>query len=199
MKIALIVIGFLLIGGFAISQVYASKATSETEMHQYEVVKKIGDIEIRKYKSATFTYVKMNAKTYKESSGMGFRTLAGYIFGGNETQEKIAMTSPVTMNLEDSVTMMFMVPSEYDMEDLPAPNDPNVKFKTEPEKIVAAIRFGGWASDSKIESYKKELVKTLDEAGIKHNGNFSFLGYNPPFELVNRRNEVVVELSRINF
>ena len=36
---------------------------------------------------------------------------------------------------------------------------------------------------------------SLDSKGIKHKGNFSYLGYNPPFQLINRTNEVVVEID----
>jgi hypothetical protein len=29
---------------------------------------------------------------------------------------------------------------------------------------------------------------------LQHNNHFSYLGYNPPYEMINRRNEIVVEL-----
>ena len=54
--------------------------------------------------------------------------LAGYIFGGNETNQKIAMTSPVSMSMNDSTEMKFMIPSNYELEDLPKPNNENIKF-----------------------------------------------------------------------
>jgi hypothetical protein len=59
-----------------------------------------------------FTAVKLSTKEFKEASSQGFSILAGYIFGGNKENEKIAMTSPVTMSLEDSMTVMFMVPKK---------------------------------------------------------------------------------------
>ena len=49
--------------------------------------------------------------------------LAGYIFGGNDKEEKIAMTSPVAMSLKDSTTMLFLVPKKYTRDNLPVPND----------------------------------------------------------------------------
>ena len=61
--------------------------------------------------------------------------------------------------------------------------------------IMAAIRFGGWANDNKIEIYMNKLKEALMKAGLKHKDNFSYFGYNPPYELINRRNEVVVELT----
>ena len=60
---------------------------------------------------------------------------------------------------------------------------------------MAAIRFSGGANDEKIESYTQELKTLLEKEGIEHLNNFSYLGYNPPYELTNRRNEIVVEVN----
>jgi hypothetical protein len=49
-------------------------------------------------------------KEFKQASSQGFSILAGYILEEIKRNEKIAMTSPVTMSLEDSMTVMFMVP-----------------------------------------------------------------------------------------
>lgn len=122
--------------------------------------------------------------------------MAGYIFGGNEKNQKIAMTSPVAMSLEDSMTMMFLVPKQFTKEDLPAPIGKDIEFTEMPEKTLAAITFGGWADSDKIEKYKKQLTEALDAQGIAYTENFYFLGYNPPFEMVGRKNEVIVELMQ---
>jgi hypothetical protein len=61
------------------------------------------------------------------------------------------MTSPVTMSLEDSMTVMFMVPKKFNKETLPKPSGSQIEFRQEPAKTVAAITFGGWADDTKIE------------------------------------------------
>lgn len=194
MKIFLI--GMLSIGGLLIlSQIIMNRSTSNIEMYKYKVVRAYDDFEIRAYEPAVFTYVTMDQGSYEETSRSGFRQLAGYIFGNNEKRQKIAMTSPVAMTMEDSVTMMFMVPSQYQISDLPRPNDPNVKFRKEPEKYVAAIRFGGWASDRKITSFTQKLKTLLEANKVEHFGQFSYLGYNPPYEVVNRRNEIVVEVD----
>ena len=184
---------------FLLSQAFVSKSTSKIEMHKYEVLKTYANFEIRRYEASNFSYTEMNSSSYKESSSEGFRTLAGYIFGGNSEEQKIAMTSPVKMDLGESISMMFMIPSELDLNKLPTPNNPNVKFKSEPEKIVAAVTFSGWASDDKIEFHKNQLIQFLNEEEIAFNQEFSYLGYNPPFELTNRRNEIIVTLkSEIN-
>ena len=164
-------------------------------MYNYEVLQEHDGFEVRQYAPANFIYVTMDAKSYKEGSSKGFGQLAGYIFGGNERGQKIAMTSPVEMEMEEQMTMKFLVPSEYKIEEMPAPDNAKVQFKREEPKTVAALRFGGFADDEKIEGYKKKLFSLLKKEGIEHEETYSFMGYNPPFDLVNRRNEVVVELS----
>jgi len=176
------------------AQAFISKSVSDTEQYKYEVIKKYPDFEIRRYEPAVFSTIILDAESYKETSGSGFRTLAGYIFGGNERKESIAMTSPVVMEFGDKSKMKFMVPSGYHVDSLPDPDNKNIRFETEGPKVMAAIRFGGWANDEKIKEHEEKLSAALKAEGIAHTGKFSYLGYNPPYEVVNRRNEVVTEL-----
>ena len=106
------------------------------------------------------------------------------------------MTSPVSMSLDSTMTMMFMVPKKFQKETLPKPNESKIKFIEEPAKTVAAIRFGGWANDETIAKYKKELLAALESKGIKYTDRFYFLGYNAPYELFNRKNEIIIELEK---
>jgi hypothetical protein len=192
MKILVIISSiFVLIG---IGQIYISRSTQQTEQHLYKVIKKFDKFEIRKYDPALFSSVKLNKKGYKESASEGFGILAGYIFGDNATNEKIAMTSPVVMELGDTSKMLFMVPKNYTLKNLPTPKNGNIVFEKQEEKIMAAIRFDGWANDEKIEKYKSILMHELNKEKLNYINKFTFLGYNPPYEVLNRRNEVVVEL-----
>ncbi|MBL6875292.1 MAG: heme-binding protein [Chitinophagales bacterium] len=176
-------------------QGFAMKSSQNIESYPYKVVKKFDSFEIRNYEASLFTSVKLNTNNYEEASGKGFQKLAGYIFGGNETNEEISMTSPVAMSLEDSMTMMFLVPKGYNKENLPKPNSTEIAFTEMPAKTVAAITFGGWANSGKIEEHQLMLIEALEEEGIAFTDVFYFLGYNPPFEMVGRRNEVIVELE----
>jgi hypothetical protein len=194
MKI-LLVIGASLGIIFIVGQFFFMKTISDIEMYSYKVLKKYDLFEIRKYDAANFSYVTMKTDSYQKSSGSGFKSLAGYIFGGNEKKESISMTSPVVMNLDEKVTMQFMIPKKYNLDDLPKPNNPDVKFKTEKEKFMATIAFGGWSSDKKIAEYTDKLKTLLKENGITHLNNFSYFVYNPPFQLINRRNEIAVEID----
>ncbi len=193
MKILLIILAILLLAFFAV-QIFAMSTQRNIETYPYVVKKKYYKFEIRSYEASLFTTVKLSTKEYKDASSKGFSILAGYIFGGNQSKEKIAMTSPVAMSLEDSMTMMFMVPKKFNKETLPQPNQSAIEFREEPAKTVAAITFGGWADDAKIEKYKAKLKAALDAEGITYTNRFYFLGYNPPFEFFNRKNEIIVEL-----
>ncbi|MFK7773555.1 MAG: heme-binding protein [Saprospiraceae bacterium] len=194
MKTTLIILGVLFLI-FSVVQVFAFQSRSGIENYPFSVAKKYDDFEIRNYEASLFTSVKLSTKDYKEGSSKGFSILAGYIFGGNEKEEKISMTSPVAMSLEDSMTVMFMVPKDLKKENLPKPNQSNIEFREEPAKTVAAITFGGWANSEKIENYKMQLMKALDREGIKYTNRFYFLGYNPPYDFIGRKNEVIVELE----
>lgn len=179
---------------FIVSQAFISGSMSKIEKYKYTVLKEFDDFEVRQYEAAMFSSVKMNAKNYEETSSSGFRVLAGYIFGGNEKNEKIAMTSPVVMEMGDTTKMSFMVPSNLKENELPKPNNGRIYFEKQAPKVMAAIRFGGWANDDRIEKYKQKLSLELEKQGLKHTGKFNYLGYNPPYALIARRNEVVVEL-----
>lgn len=178
-------------------QSFIQSSMSKIEKHNYTVVKKYDNFEVRDYESALFSSVVLSDSTYENSSSKGFRILAGYIFGGNENGEKIAMTSPVAMELGDSMKMSFMVPTRYEEQDLPKPNNEKIFFERKKGSRMAAIRFGGWANDQRIEKYKNKLIEALKKEGISHSGNFVYLGYNPPYALIARRNEVVVELRNL--
>lgn len=194
MKALLIILGSIVLI-FGVVQILSMRSQNNIETYPFTVVKTYDQFEIRQYEASLFTTVKLNTQGYEESSGRGFSILAGYIFGNNDRNEKIAMTSPVAMSLEDSVTMMFMVPSALSKETLPTPGQSEIEFMEEPAKTVAAIRFKGWANDDKIKKYREQLTASLEAEGIGHTKRFYYLGYNPPYEVINRKNEIIVELK----
>lgn len=197
MKVVYIIL-ILLFSGFVFSQIYVERSTNRTEQVDYKVVKKLSKgVEIRKYEDLIVAYTKISADNYGSVSSKGFRRIAGYIFGGNEGGESIAMTAPVQMNFADTSEMMFFMPRSYKtMDALPVPNDSAVRIKEIEERTVAAIVFKGWASDKTIDEQKKNLVKVLEAEGIAYDANdFAYLGYNPPYQMANRRNEIIVTLK----
>ena len=195
MKLLLIIVSVILLL-FLGSQLLFYKSSHNIEGYQYVIIKEHPGFEIRKYEASLFTSVDVDTDDYKQASSKGFSILGGYIFGKNEREEQISMTSPVAMTLEeDEMTMMFLVPGKFTKEDMPKPLNAFIKFVEVPERKMAAITFRGWASNEKIEKYKLELVRLLDQQGIQHSNQFLVLGYNPPYEILFRKNEIVVELE----
>jgi hypothetical protein len=188
-----IAIGILI---FILFQSFTYMSIIKTEKQKYTVILKDKDLEVRFYPSAVMATINSSAKSYKELANPGFRKLAGYIFGGNEGDTRISMTSPVHMDINDSIsTMSFVMPSTYTESTLPRPNDPNVKIQKTSEEYVAVISFGGFASDRHLKFYTEKLQKLLIEKGITSYGHYRYLGYNPPFQLFGRRNEIIVSVN----
>ena len=177
-------------------EAYTTASTDRTQQQPYTVLRTLDDLEGRRYPEALVATVVRPGGAYSEVSNSGFRQLAGYIFGGNEGGRKIAMTAPVHMELgSDSSRMSFVMPEDLAMDSLPRPNDPDVRLHRAPEEVVAAFRFSGFANEQKIEERSAELLERLARQGLIPTGPVRYLGYNPPWQLVGRRNEVVVSVK----
>jgi len=177
-------------------QSFVNKSVRDTEEQPYTVLKKEGEFEIRYYPAVIMATVKMPASNYGQTSSGGFRRLAGYIFGGNQRNQKIAMTSPVHMEFEgDTSSMSFMMPSEYAMQELPKPDDSGIDIHPSTEEYVAAVSFGGFASNEKIKAYQEKLGKFISENNLTAKGSFRVLGYDPPYKMTDRRNEIIIAIE----
>lgn len=168
----------------------------KTENQKYRHVRKEAKFEIRFYPAATFAKIYSQGTNYKSVASSGFRKLAGYIFGGNDQGKSIAMTSPVRMEIgNQGSTMSFVMPEKYKESDLPKPKDSGVHIVKSNPQYVAVIRFGGYADDEKINEKRDELLALIQKKGIKVAGEYSFLGYNAPFQFWGRKNEVVIPIE----
>ena len=149
-------------------------------------------IEIRAYAPRVMAVTGMD-----ENADSGFRVLAGYIFGGNAEEEKIAMTAPVQQSMAGEKEMAFMMPAEYALEDLPEPEDQRVSFREAPAYTAAVIQFSGWASAEKADENWQQLRRFLIKGGIEIVGEPTLNQYNPPWTLpFLRRNEIIVPVNR---
>ena len=199
MKIFIIII-IVLFSLFIIFQIYITMATNKTETQAYKLIRVEEKFEIRYYPAATMAMITSNLKSYRDLGYSGFGTLAKYIFGGNSENKQIAMTSPVHMTIGDSIsTMAFVMPSTFNKENLPKPNNADIVIETSKPEYVAVIKFGGFANTASIDKHKTMLENALKDKGLSYHGNFRYLGYNPPYQLFGRRNEVIVALYEDNF
>jgi hypothetical protein len=170
-----------------------------TEQVQYEVIKKIKDIEIRRYPEVIFAVVEDNV----DDSGFGL--LFQYISGENKMRSKIAMTAPVVTSEKIKMTtpvvtrnnyMAFAIPSSYNQDTVPIPTNPSVKIDVQPKKIMAVLRFGGRTPETRVKKYIQELFTILKAHRIQMKGEPVLMRYNSPFTPgFLRRNEVAVEIK----
>ena len=187
-----IALGLLLITALAFVA-YAFKS-NDIETPQFTILRSYGEVQIRQYPQMLVAKTSLSNRSFEKSGSNGFRTIAGYIFGGNKTQQKIAMTAPVVMEMGDSASMYFVMPKSYSKSQLPEPNSADVSIVEESAKVLAVITYGGFSSDEKIKLHCASLEKVLLENNIQTKGSFMFMGYNAPWDVVNRKNEVAIEI-----
>lgn len=174
------------------------------ETPQYRVVARDGDIEIRDYEPYLSAEVTVDGSR-SGAANRGFRVLAGYIFGGNAEDQKVAMTSPVTQHPMEAAetaspgmpwTIRFMMPRQYDAESLPRPDNPAVRIVTTPGDRLAVIRFSGRWTDEALKSRAAELQSWAETQDVTLEGPPRYYFYDAPFTLpFNRRNEVAFRVQ----
>jgi SOUL heme-binding protein len=195
MKIVFIIIG-VLVGLFIIFQIYISMATNKTETQAYKIIKAANEFEIRYYPSAIMAVIHTKKLGYDGVATNGFSKLANYIFGGNDASKKISMTAPVHVNMSDTGSSVgFVMPSIFNMQNLPIPNDTNVRINTSLPEYVIAISFGGFASSKLIKEQIIRLEAIVKQNKLSSYGNYRYLGYSPPYQLLGRRNEIAIAID----
>jgi effector-binding domain-containing protein len=161
------------------------------EEAKYEVIEKNKIYEIRKYSD------RLAAETSRAGIDSNFRKLFNYISGRNDTQEKIAMTTPVTqVEKNGSITMQFYLPSKFNSGNVPNPSREDVRIVNIEGGYYAVVRYSGRASDRNFIKHKEILEKELK------NNNISIISppiratYDSPFTLpMNRRNEAMFKVK----
>lgn len=181
-----------------LSQLFMAYKTSKIESPSYKVIKSFEDFEIRNYDAMVVAKTEIKSEAYEESSSSGFRTIANYIFGGNKENQQIAMTSPVIMEMGEKSSMSFVMPEEHAIENLPEPNSKNVEIIQIQPKTYAVLEFTGYANDKKIKKHTKRLLQFMKAENLMPIGTIKYLGYNPPWQVLGRKNEVAVEVDYSN-
>lgn len=177
----------------------------------YTLILQDGDIEIRAYRPLLIAETSVDAD-YANSGSIGFKRLAGYIFGNNRQQQKMAMTTPVYREQQGEKIAMtaaviqqksagqwrmaFVMPPEYTPSSLPEPLDPLVKIKQLPAKKVAVLRYSGSLSEEKINTMANELSVWLNRHAYKALSPARSAAYDPPWTIpALRRNEVHIDIE----
>jgi hypothetical protein len=179
----------------------------------YQTQMQEGNFEIREYASYLVAEVFMEGEDFDEASGDGFRILADYIFGNNlshsasvqmagkaeAASENIAMTAPVQMDQgeqPDQWRMAFSLPSKWNLETAPVPNDQRVNLREIlPERMVV-LQFSGRMGVRDLEEKEQELRQWATKQGITVVGSVRTARYDPPWTLpFLRKNEVQLKVE----
>ena len=183
---------------FLVFQLVVSMTTSDIETPKYKVLKKYPRFELRQYESMMLATTNLGVASFDEKSSEGFRTIASYIFGKNKSNEKIAMTAPVIYHADSISTLSFVVPRSKTQESMPVPIDQNLTFVVQAPKLLAVLDFGGFINNEKLAARMAELKKAVLKEGFQIKGQGYYFGYNPPWQLIGRKNEVAFELESVN-
>ena len=187
-----------------------SPMASAIEEPKYTVVRQYDGFEIREYAPYLVAEVVVPGPA-EEAGNQGFRILAAYIFGKNQGERKISMTAPVAqapaptkIEMTAPVTqaaangayvVQFTMPSEYTLETLPEPLDPQVKLKEVSGGRVAVIRYSGTWSEINYKEHLEKLEHGVETAGLRTTGSPIYSRYDAPFvPWFMRRNEIWLKL-----
>ena len=181
------------------------------EEPEFEVVQRLDAVEIRQY--APYVVAEVTVPGPADSAGnRAFPLLAGYIFGKNKGERKMAMTAPVTQTptpvkmamtapvtqapVAEGYLVQFVLPKSVTLDTAPEPLDPRVKIREVPAHRVAAVRFSGFWSEDNYQRHLSQLTTGLQAAGLRWKGEPVYSRYDAPWTpWFMRRNEIWLALE----
>ena len=170
------------------------------------------EFEVRRYPARVVAETHVEGDR-KEAESEGFRRLAGYIFGGNKTKTKLAMTAPVgqtangrkiamtapvgqTADGDSSWTVSFTMPEAETLATLPVPIDARVILREAPAARIAVVKFSGRWTNESFARHAEQLRSWLAARGLRPTGETEVNRYDPPWtSWFMRRNEIWLTLD----
>jgi SOUL heme-binding protein len=181
------------------------------EEPRHEVLRALDErVELRRYASYVVAEVVLNTPA-ADAGSQAFPILAGYIFGKNKGERKLAMTAPVTQTAvpvkmamtapvtqqaaADGTRVQFVLPADVTLATAPEPLDSRVRLREEPAATWAVIRYSGTWSQARFEEQLAALRSRVAEAGLAPAGEPVWARYNGPLTpWFMRRNEIWLAL-----
>ena len=201
---------------------WGAKKANAVEEIKYTVVEKQDAFEIRQYSAYLQAETEVNS-SFNDAGTRAFQMLFRYIDGNNQTQipqqgknEKIAMTAPVMQQGKNEKIAMtapvmqqgkstqnetylvsFVLPQTYTLETAPIPQNPNIKIRQVPEKLMAVLTYSGFWSEDNYQKHEKKLFEQIKWRAYQAIGSPLYARYNAPFTpWFLRRNEIMVEVIK---
>ena len=146
------------------------------EEAKYQVIRKEGRFEFRHYPELRWITVPMKSET-----GTPFRQLFAYITGANLQGQKIAMTTPVWMQINEQESLMaFGVAEAIRSSEIPSPSASEVKVVIIPGGTFAVYSDQG-ISMSGSHDLEEALKKELSVLDCVIEGVPIYAFYDPPW------------------
>ncbi len=172
-------------------------ARSGYESAEYTIIASDDAIEIRRYPELMLVTTPMQPAAQGDDGS--FMRLFGYISGGNEQSQKVAMTTPVFMERGSESSqdqMAFVIPKQVAAEGIPQPSGDGVRIRSRRGGEFAVIRFAGRINPTIVAAKEKELRRWVAEQGRGSEGSAEVAGYDPPWTPGPlRRNELLIRLD----
>ena len=179
---------------------------------KYYKIKSYEKFEIRYYPIHLVATIKLKG-SFDEVGNQGFKALLNYIQGDNSSYQtkldsaegakgrSIDMTSPVnqiSLALQDTYEVSFIMPSQYSLNTLPVPKDPRIKLRTVPGSFRVVRRYADSWDQKHYIYHRKILVDAVKEKGFTLLSKDTFARYNAPFvPWFLKRNEVMFKIKPI--
>lgn len=197
--------------GAVVAGLAAAYSFTRVEEPSYAVELASDPFELRRYDTRVVAETQVSGD-FAEAGNEGFRRLAGYIFGKNERDSKIAMTAPVGQSeagtkiamtapvgqteTASGFTVSFTMPAGSTLANLPKPLDERVSLRELAPARVAVVRFRGRWSSERMAERTEALRGWLAEQGLSAAGEPEVNRYDPPFvPWFLRRNEVWIPIA----
>ncbi|KAK7495530.1 hypothetical protein BaRGS_00013228 [Batillaria attramentaria] len=162
---------------------------------EFTVIKNEKTYQLREYVATKWVSTNSVGISFDAAQYTDFERLFQYISGKNAKGQKIAMTAPVIDRIipgpgpacESNFTMSFFVSPKEGQP--PQPTDKTVFLSSMPKMRVYVRSFGGFASEKKWIEEAAALADALGSAAYVKDYYYT-AGYNSPFQLTNRHNEI---------
>ncbi len=185
-----------------------------TEEPSYKILTNYEDFEVREYEPILIAQTIVN-ESFENAGNVGFRILAKYIFGDNQSRTKISMTAPVgqvekatsqkiemtapvsLLKQASGYAVQFTMPKEFTTQNLPVPNDARIEIIEIPSRKVAVYKYSGSWSESRYQDKLTLFRAALKKSSVAVIGEPTLARFNSPFMIwFLRRNEIWFELGQ---
>jgi hypothetical protein len=162
------------------------------ESAPYKVLRSSGKFQVRDYSALTVVETPM-ASSGNGADG-GFNRLFRFITGGNDTKQRIAMTTPVFMSGGGTnAAMAFVMPAKLKTTDVPKPKDEQLRVRELEAGRFAVLRYSGRRNADNEARSLDRLRAWMKAEGLKELSPPIYGYFDPPWTpAFLRRNEVMV-------